>query len=117
MDSQEFVDVIRLVVRDSAVSDTLDVLRHVPGRSPRPEDKERSAWYNSLDIEQKRIVAGVIKDAVDSAVFGFLCVLDGVRAIEDAPRKGHLELRYVKDGITLLNTPTGEMLHDIFNSN
>ena len=116
MDSREFVDVLTIVVRDSAVSDTLDVLQKPPGRRPEQERLKRSAWYNSLDKDQQGIVAHIIKDAVDSAVFGLLCVLDGVRAMEDGPDKGRFELRYVKGGVTVLNAPDGEMLHDIFNS-
>jgi hypothetical protein len=117
MDSREFMDVVRLVVRDSAVSGTLDVLLRPPGRSPKQELKQMSTWYNSLDMDHRRMVAGVIKQAADSVVFGFLCVLDGVRAVEDSAHKGHFELRYVKDEATLLNPPGGEMLHDLFNAN
>ena len=116
MDSQEFIDAVKLAVRDSAVSEILGILSSPPGRRPKQEITEMSAWYNSLDMDQRRMVAGVIKEAADSAVFGFLCVLDGVRAVEDSPHKGHFELRYVKDGVTLLNAPEDEMLHDIFNS-
>ena len=117
MDSQEFIDAVKLAVRDSAVSGTLEILRRPPGRRPKQEIIEMSEWYNSLDMDQRRMVASVIKQAADSAVFGFLCVLDGVLAVENSPQKGRFELRYVKDGVALLNPPEGEMLHDIFNSN
>ena len=60
------------------------------------------------------MVSSVILDAVDRAVFGFLCVIDGVRAIDDSEKKGALELRYVNDGSVLLNAPDGEMLHDLW---
>jgi hypothetical protein len=62
------------------------------------------------------MLARVVATAVDRSVFGFFCVIDGVRAIEDGPDKGRLELSYVKDGVRLLNPPEGEMLHDIFNT-
>ena len=116
MDIREFIDAVRMVVRDSAVSETLDNLRKPPVRKPEQERLKRSAWCNSLDKDHQGIVAHVIQDAVDSAVFGFLCVLDGVRAVEDGPNKGRFELRYVKGGVTVINAPDGEMLHDIFNS-
>jgi hypothetical protein len=49
-------------------------------------------------------------------VFGFLCVLDGVSAIEDGEVKGKLNLFYEKHGKQqLLNDPQEEYLHDIFN--
>jgi len=114
MDTQQFVDILRIVVRDSAASQELSVLSSPPGRRPSPDLQERSNWYNSLSDDQKKILSSVILDVADRAVFGFLCVLDGVRAIEDDIDKGHLELRYVKDNSTLLNPPEGEMLHDLW---
>jgi hypothetical protein len=69
---------------------------------------------NSLPDDQKRILSSIILDVADRAVFGFLCVLDGVRSIEDDGEKGHLELRYVKNDSTLLNPAEGEMLHDLW---
>ena len=36
------------------------------------------------------------------AVFGFLCVLDGVRAIEDTEVKGQLKLYYEKENKSVL---------------
>ena len=114
MNSEEFVELIRIVVRDGAASEVLGVLKAPPGRRPPAELCERSDWYNALDDNQKRMVSSVILDAVDRAVFGFLCVIDGVRAIENGEKKGALELRYVNDGSVLLNTPDGEMLHDLW---
>ncbi len=46
-----------------------------------------------------------LDDVAEGVIFGVLCVLDGVRAIESGPDKGELELYYVKDGTrVLLNT-------------
>jgi hypothetical protein len=55
-----------------------------------------------------------VLDAVNRAVFGFLCVIDGVRAIEHGADKGSLELRYVKNGSVLLNPPDGKVLHELW---
>lgn len=114
MDTQQFVDLLRIVVRDGAASEELSVLQSPPGRQPSADLQERSRWYDSLQDDQKKILSSIILDVADRTVFGFLCVLDGVRAIEDGPDKGHLELRYVKDNSTLLNPPEGEMLHDLW---
>jgi hypothetical protein len=114
MDSRQFVDILRVIVRDSAVSEELSILQRPPGRRPPETLQENSAWFNALDDEQKRILSVVLQDAVNRAVFGILCVLDGVRAIEDDSDKGRLELRYVKNGSVLLNPPEGEMLHELW---
>jgi hypothetical protein len=114
MDGKQFVDLLRVLVRDGAASEELDVLRSPPGGRPPTDLQERSAWYNSLHDDQKRILASIILDVADRAVFGFLCVLDGVRSIEDGPDKGRLELRYVKDDSILLNPSDGELLHDLW---
>ena len=116
MNNHDFVATIKEAVRDAAITDTIDVLRNPPGRKPSQRMTERAEWYGSLDDEQRRILAGLIGDAVHNAIFGFLCVLDGVRAVESGPVKGTFELRYSKDGVTkVLNSADEEMLHDLFN--
>jgi len=114
VNSEQFVEVIRAVVRDGAVSEALSVLKSPPGRRPSEELQERSIWYNSLDSDQKKMVSSVVLDAVNRAVFGFLCVIDGVRATENEDEKGTLELRYVKNDSVLLNPPDGKVLHEIW---
>lgn len=114
MNAEEFLDAIRIVVRDGAASEVLSVLQKPPGRRPSEELITRSLWYNSLDSSQRRMVSAIVQDAANRAIFGFLCVVDGVRSIESATDKGKIELRYVKGSSTLLNPPDGEMLHDIW---
>lgn len=114
MDAQQFVDLLRIVVRDGAASEELSVLSAPPGRRPSADLQEQTKWYNTLTNDQKIIFSSIILDVADRTVFGFLCVLDGVRAIEDDFDKGRLELRYVKRGSTLLNPSEGEMLHDLW---
>jgi hypothetical protein len=116
MDSREFIFRIKEIVRDAAISDTLTVINKPPGRKPSPDLIEAANWYRTLDADQRRNLAGVIALAVDYAVFGFLCVLDGVRAIEvHNVDNHHFELRYVGRNTTLLNSQDNEMLHDIYN--
>ncbi len=57
----------------------------------------------------------VLNDAAEGTVFGFSCVLDGVRAVESGSQKGRLELYYVNDNQkVLLNNPKQEELHNLF---
>jgi len=117
MDAKLFIRAIKEVVRDAAARNALSILEQPPGRRPSPELKARADWYHSLDDSQKKLLADAIKEAANGAVFGFLCVLDGVRAIEDDKPQGVLELRYVKGNISfILNPPDETMLHDLFNS-
>jgi hypothetical protein len=114
MDSQQFIEVIRLVVRDGAAEAVMSVLQAPPGRRPPKDMMERSKWYNSLDDGQKRILSSIVLDAANHAVFGFLCEIDGVRSIENPGEKGRLELRHVKPASVLLNPPSGPMLHELW---
>jgi hypothetical protein len=114
MDSQQFIYALRVVVRDGAASDAMSVLQRPPGRRPPKDMVDRSKWYASLDDDQRSVLAAIILDAANRAVFGFLCVIDGVRSIENEREKGRLELRYVKDGSVLLNSPEGVMLHELW---
>jgi hypothetical protein len=61
------------------------------------------------------MVSAVIATAVDGALFGLLCVLDGVRAVEDGEIKGEFRLHYIKGGVAVLNGPDAPFLHDLYN--
>ena len=60
----------------------------------------------------------LIEKGIDQTVFGFLCVLDGVRAIEPMGGKGSLQLRYFGPEGTEVNLTSkeGEFLHDVYKS-
>jgi hypothetical protein len=110
VNADEFVEALHLVVYEAAIEDVLSVLADPPGRRPRPELTELSAWVNDLSGEDRERLGGVIRLAVDHAVFGMMAVLDGVRVIDDE----HTEL-YLRTGDgTLLNEQHD--LHDIFRS-
>ena len=112
MNSQTFVDVIRKVVLDAAVMGTLETLSDPPGRRPSPELRRVSDWYKTLSENDRLMLEASIAMAARSAVFGFLSVLDGARAIEGGPEKGHLVLEYRRNdrSVPLTNSSLHEML-------
>lgn len=105
MDGNEFVDAIKLVVRDRACEDTISIAESPPGRRVSLGIKARADWLKSLNDADRKMVESIIKDGVDNAIFGLFCVVDGVRTIEDAPDKGNFELRYVKGGVSAILNP------------
>jgi hypothetical protein len=114
LDRQDFVDAVRLAVKDAAVTGTVSQLARPPGRKPDESLLGLSAWFNQLAPQDRNKLEQVIDLAANLAVFGFLCVLDGVRAIEDGPTKGTLQLHYCLDSEDIiLNDDRGEMLHDL----
>ena len=118
MNPEKFVHDIRLVVRDQAVRDMSTTLSSPPGRSPKKELVQASAWFNSLDENSRRQLEWIIGKSVDSAIFGFLSVLDGVRAIE-GNRDGAqlvLECRSDSNVVCLNDESTGMSLHDLYNA-
>ena len=116
MNSEEFVKMIKLYVRDAAVEDSISKLEKPPGRKPRQRHLNQSEWYNKLSEENKVMFKSIIEEAIDESLFGFLSVLDGVRVIEDGESRGTLKLSYQnKNEKILLNNPDKEYLHDIYN--
>jgi hypothetical protein len=114
MNKAEFVEVIRLVVQEGSVDDTRSVLSRPPGRKSVPELAALSAWFKHLSSEDRQNVLRVAQLTSGYAVFGFLCVLDGVRAIENGPNKGTLELRYRRGAVDVhLNEDEGSALHEL----
>jgi len=114
MHSKEFIETIKIVVEEASIKGIQENLNKPVGRHPDQKLIELSRWFNSLSLEGKSMVSKIIKESVEMSVFGFLCVLDGVRPIEDDEEKGKLELFYEKNGSRiLLNDPDQEYLHNL----
>lgn len=114
MTSQEFVNAIKIAVVSDSVKAVDEVLQEPPGRAPAKNLVEMSKWFNDLSPNDRDMVISIVKYAVESTTFGFLCVLDGVRAIEGVGEKGVLELHYKKGNETVwLNNPKDEYLHNL----
>lgn len=114
MDSKKFVSAIDLVVSKAAKEDVTSILESPPGRKPEEDLVKMSDFYKALNPEEKLLVENIISLSVEESVFGFLCVLDGVRAIGDGPDKGELVLTYKAGTSTQINNEMD--LHDIFNA-
>ena len=117
MDSKQFVEALRMTVGRSSVKGIKELLIKPPGRKPNAELLRRSEWFNNLSEVDKQMVIDIASESVKFSVFGFLCVLDGVRAIEGEEDKGILKLYFEKDGNrVLINDPDQEFLHDLYKS-
>jgi hypothetical protein len=115
MTPDAFIASIKTVVHDSSVRGVAETLEHPAGRQPVQRLVELSEWFRSLPIQDRVRVQQVIEVAVHSGIFGTLSVLDGVRAIEDGPDKGSLELSYHRGSERAVLTNSGqEFLHDIY---
>jgi len=119
MTPEEFAAAIKNTVFDATVKDVSNLLaRGAPGRAQNPRANALTAWYAGLSNEDRTMLTEVIRDTAHSAIFGLLCVLDGVSAIDDPP---HVELvltAVAPDGTatTLASTQTPIELHDEFNA-
>jgi len=117
MESEKFVTSIKEYVRDASISDTIEFIKKPPGRKPRKRHVELSNWFNSLSDEDRHMIRKMMEEAVDSAIFGFFGVIDGVRTIEESQEKTKFELYGVREGIsTKINEDGNEFLHDIYNA-
>ena len=115
LNRQRFVDALRIAVQDQAATGTINLLSRPPGRKPAEELVALSAWFTGLALQDRQNVERVIEMAAADATFGILCVLDGVRAIEDRPDKGTLDLRYRRNSTDIsLNDDLGAPLHELF---
>ena len=111
MNKSEFITIIEDVVSTSAIEDTIANLDSPLGRKPDENLVKQSIWFNSLSDVDKNMVKSIISDAVNESVFGFLCVLDGVRSISKSGVSNNLKLTH---GNTLLNDTSNELLHDLY---
>jgi hypothetical protein len=116
LNASEFVSALTETCRDSAVADIAAVLQKPPGRKVPNELKELSSWYNSLSRGQQERTVAVMRLVADSTLFGVLCVLDGVRAVESSLEKSSFRLTANKGKVSKLLAPGPELLHDIYRS-
>jgi hypothetical protein len=115
MDKQEFVNALQIAVEDGAVSGVIGNLVSPPGRRPAEALKALSIWFNGLSPRDRDNVERSIAEAASATLYGFLCVLDGVSAIEGVGEKGTLELRYRRGDVDVhLNGDDGPFLYEIF---
>ena len=115
MNSEEFVRVLKLVCSDLSGSKAIASYQNPPGRSPSQWLKRLSKWFLQLTQSDQAMLIEALDDMAEGVVFGVLCVLDGVRAIENGPDKGELELYYAKgESRVLLNDVKQSELHGIF---
>jgi hypothetical protein len=113
MTPSAFVDALKSEVRDAAATDTIAQIKSPSGRRPNEAIRRLSEWFNQLSPSDQNAVAEVAAMTAHSAVFGFLCVLDGARAIEDGKQKGSLELNYIQAGEDIIRL---NPLHDLLNA-
>lgn len=114
MNTEEFVNSIKHVVRDSTISGVISLIECPPGRSPKKNLLELSKYYQEKNDEEKKIIREIIQLSTDNAIFGFLCVLDGVREFDDVD-KGKLSLIYTSDN-KKCELNENEDLHDYYNA-
>jgi hypothetical protein len=116
MNTENFVASVKEVVRNPAIDGVQSILENPPGRSPHKTLLELSAWYKTLPETDRSHVKEIIKKSVDSALFGFLCVIDGVRSFDPDGNDGTLEVLYHRPGKTVSLAPNedSDYLHDIY---
>lgn len=120
MDRNEFIEAVYKYIALNAYTDAVESLKKPVGRQPSKEDILRSERYLSLSDEAKEVCDWVAKDSVDSALFGFFCVLDGVRNINATIANSRLRLTLETESETFILADNTEYLgtpdlHDLYN--
>jgi hypothetical protein len=103
---------IKEVIVNGSIKSVQSLLIKPPGQKPENRLIQISEWYNKLNDSEKSIVIQIIKESVEMGLFAFLCVLDGVKAIENTD-KGVFKLYYENGNEkVLLNNPENDYLHN-----
>lgn len=116
MDAEKFIAGIKGSVEHSTISGTLRMLQK-PTKSASEEKRAYSNWWHGLSEAEQSHVRNIVTDTVQFTVFNFLCVLDGVAAVENLPHTGKLKLVFKKhDGsqVLLTDAPRVDELHSIY---
>jgi hypothetical protein len=111
MTSDDFVSGLKTRCANAAVRDCVELLKAPPGRRPEQSLVSLSVWYRGLAPADKANVVAALQIVVDATLFGVLCVIDSVRAIEDQSTKSKFRLTATCNGSTSLIAPGPEDLH------
>jgi hypothetical protein len=116
MNNVEFVDYIKRQLLQSSIDAVKSNITAPSGRQPHQKYITMSSWYNSKNESDKEHVNLIIKEAVETTLFGFLTILDNVAAIDKKYQKGKFELNFTDNHSSkLINDPKDDFLHDLFN--
>jgi hypothetical protein len=113
MTPEFFVESLERHCRDGAVEDCIANFMNPPGRKPAEALVRLSNWFKSLSEDDQAMVALAMRESADATLFGVLCVIDGVRVIEDEPEKSEFELSASRHGIRSVISPNASHLHDL----
>ncbi len=117
MDANKFIEAIKEVVGEGSIRGVQSQLLKPTGRKPSKNLVAMSNWYNGLNDGDKGMVIKIIRESVQMGIFSFLCIIDGVSFVENGPDKGQFKLIFEKNNDQfLINDPTHEFLHDLFNA-
>ncbi len=111
-----FVEALEKHCRDSAVEDCIASFINPPGRKPAESLVRLSKWFRALPADDQRMVALAMKESADATLFGVLCVIDGVRVIEDGAEKSEFELSASRHGTRSVISPNASDLHDLLSN-
>ncbi len=111
MKKEDFIKKIIERVRESAIHAMEINLEKPAGKSPDKKLLAMSVLYHSLNEKDRKTLKSIFTDAIDEAIFGFLCVLDGARGFNE---NGLFELLYKDEDITEIINSGDIDLHDIY---
>lgn len=117
MNQEEFIRIIKIAVEQPSIDGVVSNLKQPPGKQPEQSLVQLSVWFNQLNEVEKGQVKNIIKMAVNHSIFGFLCVLDGVRSIRETNDGIDPVLKLIYDDSEneiVLNDPEQDFLHDIY---
>jgi hypothetical protein len=116
MKPEDFVRALKSECSEAAVEDCLSNFSHPPGRAPRPELVQIAKWFQSLSPEDQSCLRLALQQVADATLFGVLCVVDGVRVIEDSEEKSDFVLTARRSGASSQIAPNDTYLHDLLRS-
>lgn len=113
MNAQNFLRALEKYVRDPSLVTSIENLSVGRFSVKGSKQEARSSWYNSLTESEKEIFSDCMAYAIDTALFNFLCVLDGVNIIEDDNDRGGFDLVHKGVEKNIINHEE-VMLHEEF---
>jgi len=114
MKPEDFVRALKSQCRDAAVEDCLSNFASPPGRAPEADLVQIAKWFQSLSAADRSCLRLALQQVADATLFGVLCVVDGVRAIEDSEEKSDFVLTARRAGANSQISPNDTYLHDLF---
>jgi len=114
MTVEEFANLMKTHALHGTVKNLMSNFTSPPGRRPRKEVTEISAFFLNLSTSEKEIFKNAILESVRQSIFTLFSIIDGATIVDPAVQKFLISAKFDEKKSELINGDESVDIHDYF---